>query len=106
MTEDPVARRRVAGAWVSGARAGISAEIADVRAGNLRTVSADGRTIFGPPEEFRADTGESGDRLLELLLPWPSVSALFHGCAREALASAHTVAVIGLEETRAWDQAV
>jgi hypothetical protein len=95
---------RVSGEWTSGPNAGLRAAIFDIRAGMLYTVGPDRTQIIGAPDDFRAGTGESGDTLMERLLPWPNRSALFHGAIREALADAHSVAMVGQQDTRAWDR--
>lgn len=94
-TFSPV-RTPIIGRWISGENAGGRGSIVDVRAGNIYTLAADGGRAFGRANFFRADTGESGDQLLALLLPRPGVSALYRGAIREALAAAYSVAKMGL----------
>lgn len=94
----------IAGEWTSGPNAGLRGVATDVRAGVLYATGPDGILRIGSPEDFRADTGESGDQLLEILLPWPHHSTLFQGAVRESLGAAHSVALIGQQDTRAWDR--
>jgi hypothetical protein len=59
---------------------------------------------MGHPDEFAATSGESGDDLLNAAMPWPSWHNLFHGAVRESLATVHSVAKIGIQDTRAWER--
>jgi hypothetical protein len=63
----------------------------------------DGGHLLGRPEDFRADTGESGDALMSRLLPNPSVEAFFHGVVRRCLAGVCSLARFGRQDAHAWD---
>jgi hypothetical protein len=98
-----VARGNVAGKWLSGPNSGSRARVLDILAGRLQTELPEQTVVSGPPSDFRADTGESGDDLLALLLPWPRLDDFFRGVVRESLASANSLARIGRQSTSAWD---
>ncbi|HEU4409118.1 MAG TPA: hypothetical protein VFS43_27925 [Polyangiaceae bacterium] len=74
-----------------------------MRAGSLFTTSPDGGYLLGRPEDFRADTGESGDALMSLLLPNPSAEAFFRGVVRRCLVGVRSIARFGRQDARAWD---
>ena len=95
---------QISGQWIAGPNAGERSTLSEVRAGLIFGLRADGSRIFGDPEAFVADTGETGEAVLRLLLPNPKASTLVRGAAREALAAAYSVATLGRQETRAWDQ--
>lgn len=94
----------IMGRWIAGSNRGQQAVVSDVRTGVLYTLAPDGALLFGSSQEFCADTGESGEALLNLLLPSPRASDLFLGALRESLAAVYSVAKIGRQDTRAWDQ--
>ncbi len=77
--------------------------VIDFRAGNLVTVDDSGTREFGPPGSFQAESGESGNELMALLLPNPTTQQLYRGCLREALASVWSSARLGHVETRSWE---
>jgi hypothetical protein len=98
-----ISRSAVFGTWLSGPNVGKRQQALDVRAGMLYTEILNCEPAFGSPSEFRADTGETGDGLLALLLPWPRRDDFFRGVVRESLAAASCLAQIGRQETRAWE---
>jgi len=75
----------------------------DYRSERIYVRRRDGTVLTGSPNEFVAATGESGDNLLSALLKPPRVSDLLHGAVREALAEVYSLAMIGRQDTRAWD---
>jgi hypothetical protein len=96
-------RYEVTGNWYG--RPGVSrpAVIIDYSAGLLFTATDDGEEVFGPPEDFRSTDGESGTSILCRILCPPSTDSLRYGAIREVIAAAHSVALFGFGETRAWD---
>lgn len=100
-----MAREARHGAWLSGAHAGHPAAILGVRAGLLVTVDDAGRELRGAASDFRAANGLTGNELLHVMLPSPSVARLRAGAVREALAAAHALAIFGRTETRAFEYA-
>jgi hypothetical protein len=95
---------QISGQWVAGPNAGERATLCEVRAGRVFGLLADGTRVLGSPDDFISETGETGEILLKFLLPNPRASTLLHGTVREALAAACSVAMLGQQETRAWDQ--
>lgn len=96
--------REIAGHWTSGPNAGQPGIVLEVRAGHLFGLNADGTYAFQSPDAFRAETGETGERLLEMLLPRPTASQLYTGMIREALADATMKAFSGPAETNWWEK--
>src|SRR5262249_8447530 len=94
----------IRGKWTSGVNKGLFGVISDVRVGKIYTVAPDGTRAIGSPDEFRAETGETADHLMSMALPWPHQAALFRGAVREALAEARSIATVGIQDTRIWDQ--
>lgn len=96
--------RTISGTWLTGKNSGARATLEDIRAGRLHGVSLpEGNYVSGAPEEFRADTGESGAELLALLLPPPTIASLHDGAIRESLAEVYSIARIGRQGTRGWE---
>ena len=93
----------IAGRWIAGLNAGQSGVVDRVVSGVLFGWSLDGTRAFGAPDEFQAETGETGERLLEMLLPRPTASQLYTGMIREALADATLKAFIGHPEMSWWE---
>lgn len=94
----------VAGRWIAGPNAGKRSTLSEVRAGLVYGSHADGTRVLGHPSEFVADTGETGEGVLKILLTNPRASSLTRGAVREALAATYSVAMLGWQETRAWDE--
>jgi hypothetical protein len=95
---------RISGQWVAGTNVGEKSTLCEVRGGLIYGIRADGARVFGSPRDFVADTGETGEAVLAALLPKPKASTLLRGAVRESLAAAYSVATLGRQETRAWDQ--
>lgn len=103
MRTNSILRQPVAGVWQAGASAGVRAVVRDVRVGSLFTTLPEGGHFLGCPEDFRADTGESGDALMSLLLPSPSAEAFFRGVVRQCLVGVCSIGRFGRDDAHAWD---
>lgn len=95
---------QISGRWNAGPNAGQRSTLYQVRAGLVFGLLEDGSSVLGNPSDFVADTGETGDAVLELLLSNPRALSLLRGTVRESLAAVYLVARLGQQETRAWDQ--
>lgn len=94
--------KQIWGRWTADDHS-VRVKLIDYRAGNLVASTLDGETMFGLPDRFRSDEGVPGETVLERLMSWPRVAALVHGCLRETLANAASIARIGRQETRDFD---
>lgn len=96
-------RPQIAGRWWRGPNAGQAGILSDVRAGLVHGVLSNGARVLGSPHDFQAQSGETGDSLLGMLLPRPTASSFFAGAVREALAAVRSTAIFGRQDTRAWE---
>jgi hypothetical protein len=94
----------ISGEWIAGPNDGERATLSGVRAGLVYGLRANGTRVSGSASDFVADTGETGEAVLGLLLPNPRASTLLRGTVRESLAAAYSIATLGRQETRAWDE--
>lgn len=92
----------IKGTWLSGPHSGRSGQLVDFRAG-LLVVASGADELIGSPDHFCADDGSSGQHLLRRLMQPPTTEDLRYGAIREAIVAAHSVALFGFSETRAWE---